>query len=78
MRPHIEDSNLQSLLTDNLYWMKYVPELFLTIHIFQNIIAIKCTALDFEQYIQDNKTLLMNDPLRDILLYPTDDVSVSL
>ncbi|CAH0700754.1 unnamed protein product [Spodoptera exigua] len=42
---------------------------------YENIIAKKCTALDFEQYIQDNKTLLMNDPLRDILLYPTDDVS---
>ncbi|XP_026738501.1 dedicator of cytokinesis protein 9 isoform X2 [Trichoplusia ni] len=42
---------------------------------YENIIAKKCTALDFEQYIQDNKTLLLNDPLRDILLYPTDDVS---
>lgn len=48
------------------------------LNLFQNIIAKKCTALDFEQYIQDNKTLLLNDPLRDILLYPTDDVSVSL
>lgn len=43
----------------------------------QNIIAKKSTALDFENYIQDNKTLLLNDPLRDILLYPSDDVSVS-
>ncbi|XP_075992073.1 dedicator of cytokinesis protein Ziz isoform X1 [Anticarsia gemmatalis] len=42
---------------------------------YENIIASKCTALDFEQYIQENKTLLLNDPLRDILLYPTDDVS---
>ncbi|XP_028029187.1 dedicator of cytokinesis protein 9 [Bombyx mandarina] len=42
---------------------------------YENIIARKCTALDFEQYIQDNKTLLLNDPLRDILLYPTDDIS---
>ncbi|XP_052757821.1 dedicator of cytokinesis protein 9 isoform X1 [Galleria mellonella] len=42
---------------------------------YENIIAKKCTALDFEDYIQENKTLLLNDPLRDILLYPTDDVS---
>ncbi|XP_045515392.1 dedicator of cytokinesis protein 9 [Pieris brassicae] len=40
-----------------------------------NIITTKCTVLDFEQYIQENKTLLLNDPLRDILLYPSDDVS---
>lgn len=45
---------------------------------FQNIIPTKCTALDFERYIQENKTLLLNDPLREILLYPTDDVSVSV
>ncbi|XP_063376067.1 dedicator of cytokinesis protein 9 [Cydia fagiglandana] len=42
---------------------------------YENIIAKKCTALDFESYIQENKTLLLNDPLRDILLYPSDDVS---
>ncbi|KAL0894603.1 hypothetical protein ABMA27_013165 [Loxostege sticticalis] len=42
---------------------------------YENIIVNKCTALDFERYIQENKTLLMNDPLRDILLYPPDDVS---
>ncbi|KAG6459344.1 dedicator of cytokinesis protein 9 isoform X2 [Manduca sexta] len=42
---------------------------------YENIIANKSNALDFEKYIQDNKTLLLNDPLRDILLYPSDDVS---
>ncbi|XP_073941513.1 dedicator of cytokinesis protein Ziz isoform X2 [Choristoneura fumiferana] len=42
---------------------------------YENIIAKKSSALDFENYIQDNKTLLLNDPLRDILLYPSDDVS---
>ncbi|KAL4715192.1 hypothetical protein ACJJTC_012239 [Scirpophaga incertulas] len=41
---------------------------------YENIVS-KGTALDFERYIQDNRTLLLNDPLRDILLYPTDDVS---
>lgn len=43
----------------------------------QNIIPSKCTALDFERYITENRTFLLNDPLRDILLYPSDDVSVS-
>ncbi|XP_049871737.1 dedicator of cytokinesis protein 9 [Pectinophora gossypiella] len=42
---------------------------------YENIIPTKCSALDFERYIQENKTLLLNDPLRDILLYPSDDVS---
>ncbi|RVE53287.1 hypothetical protein evm_002120 [Chilo suppressalis] len=42
---------------------------------YENIVVNKCNALDFEKYIQENKTLLLNDPLRDILLYPTDDVS---
>ncbi|XP_013200563.1 dedicator of cytokinesis protein 9 isoform X1 [Amyelois transitella] len=42
---------------------------------YENVMVNKCTALDFERYIQENKTLLLNDPLRDILLYPTDDVS---
>ncbi|XP_013133698.1 PREDICTED: dedicator of cytokinesis protein 9 [Papilio polytes] len=42
---------------------------------YENILANKSTVLDFEQYIQENKTLLLNDPLRDILIYPTDDVS---
>ncbi|XP_041973645.1 dedicator of cytokinesis protein 9 [Aricia agestis] len=42
---------------------------------YENILANKCTVLDFEKYIQENKTLLLNDPLRDILLYPSDDVS---
>ncbi|XP_050675433.1 dedicator of cytokinesis protein 9-like [Leptidea sinapis] len=42
---------------------------------YENIITSKCNVLDFERYIQENKTLLLNDPLRDILLYPSDDVS---
>lgn len=45
---------------------------------FQNIITNKSNVLDFEKYIQEKKTLLLNDPLRDILLYPSDDVSVSI
>ncbi|XP_050362245.1 dedicator of cytokinesis protein 9 [Nymphalis io] len=42
---------------------------------YENVLSNKCNVLDFEKYIQENKTLLLNDPLRDILLYPTDDVS---
>ncbi|CAG9099870.1 unnamed protein product [Plutella xylostella] len=42
---------------------------------YENIIPSKCTALDFETYITENRTFLLNDPLRDILLYPADDVS---
>ncbi|KAG7311678.1 hypothetical protein JYU34_002731 [Plutella xylostella] len=42
---------------------------------YENIIPSKCTALDFERYITENRTFLLNDPLRDILLYPADDVS---
>ncbi|XP_045766053.1 dedicator of cytokinesis protein 9 isoform X2 [Maniola jurtina] len=42
---------------------------------YENVLSNKTTALDFEKYIQENKTLLLNDPLRDILLYPSDDVS---
>lgn len=33
--------------------------------------------IDFEEYIWKNKTLLQNDPHRELLVYPSDDVSVS-
>lgn len=33
--------------------------------------------IDFEEYIAKNKTLLQNDPHRELLVYPSDDVSVS-
>lgn len=32
--------------------------------------------LDFESYILKNKTILQNDPQRELLLYPADDISV--
>ncbi|XP_046469333.1 dedicator of cytokinesis protein 9 isoform X6 [Neodiprion pinetum] len=31
--------------------------------------------IDFENFVQKNKTLLQNDPQRELLLYPQDDVS---
>lgn len=34
--------------------------------------------IDFENFVLKNKTLLQNDPQRELLLYPQDDVSVSL
>jgi hypothetical protein len=33
--------------------------------------------IDFETFILRNKTVLQNDPQRELLLYPLDDVSVS-
>lgn len=33
--------------------------------------------IDFENFVLKNKTLLQNDPQRELLLYPQDDVSVS-
>lgn len=33
--------------------------------------------LDFEDFILKNKTVLQNDPQRELLLYPSDDISVS-
>lgn len=34
--------------------------------------------IDFESFMVKNKTLIQNDPQRELLLYPNDDVSVSL
>jgi len=31
--------------------------------------------LDYEEYFAKNKTLIQNDPLRELLLYPVDDVT---
>lgn len=33
--------------------------------------------IDFENFVYKNKTLIQNDPQRELLLYPNDDVSVS-
>lgn len=34
--------------------------------------------IDFEEYVSKNKIMLNNDPLRELLLYPPDDISVSI
>lgn len=34
--------------------------------------------IDFESFILKNKTLLQNDPQRELLLYPPDDISVCI
>lgn len=33
--------------------------------------------IDFESFVARNKTLIQNDPQRELLIYPNDDVSVS-
>lgn len=33
--------------------------------------------IDFEAFIAKNKTVIQNDPQRELLIYPADDVSVS-
>lgn len=34
--------------------------------------------LDFEDYVVKNQTVFQNDPQRELLIYPSDDVSVSI
>ena len=43
---------------------------------FQNKLQM-VDPINFEDYISKNKTLLQNDPHRELLVYPSDDVSVS-
>lgn len=38
--------------------------------------CLNIDPMDFEKFVTDKKTILQNDPLREILLYPHDDVSV--
>lgn len=41
---------------------------------FQNK-PILVEPIDFESFVQKNKTLIQNDPQRELLMYPSDDVS---
>lgn len=50
--------------------------MFFLFCIFQNKHLV-VEPIDFENFILKNKTLIQNDPQRELLLYPTDDVSVS-
>lgn len=34
--------------------------------------------LHFEDYVAKNQTVFQNDPQRELLIYPSDDVSVSI
>jgi len=48
--------------------------------IFLNVFQTKAKLvdpIDYESVIAKNKTLLQNDPQREMLLFPHDDVSVS-
>lgn len=33
--------------------------------------------IDFEEFVSKNKVMLNNDPLRELLMYPVDDITVS-
>lgn len=44
--------------------------------LFQNK-PLAVQPIDFESFIAKNKTLIQNDPQRELLIYPNDDVSVS-
>lgn len=39
---------------------------------------IIANPIDFEAFVSKNKTLIQNDPQRELLLYPNDDISVSI
>lgn len=48
---------------------------------FVNIFQVKprlADPIDFEDYVSKNKIMLNNDTLRELLLYPPDDMSVSM
>ncbi len=36
------------------------------------------TPLDYEKYLVDNQASISNDPLKELLLFPEDDVKVTL
>ena len=36
------------------------------------------TPLDYEKYLVDNQASIYSDPLKDLLLFPDDDVKVTL
>jgi len=55
------------------YWMLHLSKL---IYLLQNKPHL-VEPIDFEAFVLKNKTLLQNDPQRELLLYPQDDVSVS-
>lgn len=48
--------------------------MFLLIFFLQNK-PVLVEPIDFEGFIQKNKTIIQNDPQRELLMYPNDDVS---
>lgn len=48
---------------------------FSSIHFQNKPLAVQ--PIDFESFVAKNKTLIQNDPQRELLIYPNDDVSVS-
>lgn len=54
----------------------YIFEPFKSLIFLQNAAPEGVEPLDYEAFILKNRTLLQNDPQRELLLYPSDDVSV--
>lgn len=53
-----------------------ILKIFFIFFFFQNK-PLVFEPIDFESFILKNKTLIQNDPQRELLMYPNDDVSVS-
>lgn len=54
-----------------------IPVPFTDIFIFQ-VKPRLADPIDFEEYVSKNKVMLNNDTLRELLMYPADDISVSI
>lgn len=54
------------------WWADFIVYIF-----FQNK-PLAVQPIDFESFVARNKTLIQNDPQRELLIYPNDDVSVSV
>lgn len=75
------ESRLFALILSNQFNFVILSFFFLLIS-FPFVISLQNKPLlvepiDFENFILKNKTLIQNDPQRELLLYPNDDVSVS-
>lgn len=83
-RPAIEiDSPMNNLskntwknsISNNFHFCSAIL-LLCSLYVFQNK-PVAVDPIDFESFISKNKTLIQNDPQRELLLISTDDVSVS-
>lgn len=73
-QPHLDTPQLQLLLAIDSYPLSGVDVLFIVCCLQAKPKLVE--PLDYENVVVKNKALLHNDPLRDLLLFPLDDVSV--